>query len=215
MTINKSMWAAASVAAMLVTACGKKGGDAMSDTTAMRMDSTGANAMMSPDSTGAMGGMRDSMGGMTAMSDANILYMLDQANMADSAEGAIAATKGTSKDVRDFGKEMMKEHHDLRKDGQDLAQKLNITPVASASDQSAAEAQSAQANLNSTAQGPAWDKAYIDAQVVEHQKVLASATAAAAQAQNPELKDMIGKAASKVQKHLDHALELQKKLPMM
>ena len=48
-----------------------------------------------------------------ALSDANIVYILDNANMLDSSAGSIAATKGTAADVRDFGQRMMRDHHSL------------------------------------------------------------------------------------------------------
>ena len=69
-----------------------------------------------------------------ALTDANIVALLDEANMADSAAGALAATKATSKDVKDFAKLMMSEHHALRKQGQELAKKLNVTPAPPAND---------------------------------------------------------------------------------
>jgi predicted outer membrane protein len=40
------------------------------------------------------------------ITDANIVYILDQANAADSARGHLAASKATSTDVRQFGKLM-------------------------------------------------------------------------------------------------------------
>src|SRR6185369_14913680 len=51
------------------------------------------------------------------LTDANIVFILDGANAADSAAGHIASTKGTHADVKDFGKTMMRDHHALRKAG--------------------------------------------------------------------------------------------------
>src|SRR5215211_544914 len=87
-----------------------------------------------------MGTMADTgMAAAPALSDPNIVYILDNANMLDSAGGSIAATKGTAADVRDFGKMMMRDHHVLRQQGQDLAKKLNVTPEAPANDDSKAQ----------------------------------------------------------------------------
>ena len=41
--------------------------------------------------------------------------LLGQANKADSAAGALAVTKATNKEVKDFAKLMMSEHHALRR----------------------------------------------------------------------------------------------------
>ena len=52
-----------------------------------------------------------------ALSDANIVALLDEANMADSAAGAYAVTKATNPEVKAFAKLMMGEHHALRAAG--------------------------------------------------------------------------------------------------
>ncbi|NUQ94890.1 MAG: DUF4142 domain-containing protein, partial [Gemmatimonadaceae bacterium] len=52
-----------------------------------------------------------------APSDADIVAYLDVANMTDSAGGKLASTKGTSADVKSFGKMMKGEHHALREAG--------------------------------------------------------------------------------------------------
>lgn len=147
-----------------------------------------------------------------ALTDANIVYILDNANMLDSSGGAIAATKGTSADVRSFAKDMMRDHHSLRKQGQDLAKKLGVTPEAPASDDSKAQLDKTLALYNGAAKGKDFDKAYIDNEVTYHKAVLATATAAAGAAQNAELKNFIQKAAPAIQAHLDHAESIQGKM---
>jgi putative membrane protein len=144
--------------------------------------------------------------------DENIFALLDEANMADSAAGAIAATKGTSSAVRDFGKRMMRDHHTLRAQGEALAKKLKITPAAPADDPLTSDAQKEMATLNSTAKGKDFDKAYIDGEVDGHKKVLELLTKAAQQTQNAQLKNLIQKAAPAVQGHLDKAEAIQKSL---
>jgi putative membrane protein len=147
-----------------------------------------------------------------ALSDANIVFILDNANMLDSAASAVAATKGTSADVREFGKRMMRDHHDLRKAGQDLATKLKVTPEAPANDNSKAQYDKTMATLNGAAKGKDFDKAYIDNEVTYHQVLLETATKAMAVAQNAELKNLIQKAAPTIQSHFDHAKSIQAKL---
>jgi putative membrane protein len=146
------------------------------------------------------------------LSDANIVFILDNANMLDSAAGAVAATKGTSADVREFGKRMMRDHHSLRRQGQDLAQKLKVTPEAPANDDSKAQYDKTMATLNGATKGKDFDKAYIDNEVAYHQAVLETATNAMAAAQNAELKNLIQKAAPLIQAHLDMAKGLQEKM---
>ena len=147
-----------------------------------------------------------------AMTDANIVAYLDAANAGDSASGKVASTKGTNKDVQAFGKMMMGEHHALRVAGQDFAKKANITPAPAASDTTKAQLEHALATLNSTAKGAAFDKAYIDGEVAVHKSVLDNAKAAHDETQNADLKALIEKASPVIQKHLDRAKEIQKKL---
>ncbi|MEO6592542.1 MAG: DUF4142 domain-containing protein [Gemmatimonadaceae bacterium] len=146
------------------------------------------------------------------LTDANIVYILDNANMLDSAGGAIAATKGTSADVRSFAKDMMRDHHKLRADGQALAKKLGVTPEAPASDDSRAQMDKTMSLYNGAAKGKDFDKAYIDNEVTYHKALLETATAAMNAAQNAELKNFIQKAAPAVQAHLDHGQSIQGKM---
>lgn len=147
-----------------------------------------------------------------ALTDPNIVALLDNANMTDSAAGSVAATKGTSADIKSFAKEMMRDHHALRKAGQDLAKKLNVTPAMPAGDNSAAAGAAWKDSLTAMPAGAAWDKAYINHEVAYHEAVLATAQAGLGAAQNAELKALIQKAAPNVQAHLDHAKSLQSKM---
>src|SRR4051812_3097066 len=76
-----------------------------------------------------------------ALTDANIAALLDEANAGDSAAGKIASTKGTNAEVKAYGVIMMKDHHMLRKMGQDLVKKLNVTPAPPAGDSLPAKVQ--------------------------------------------------------------------------
>lgn len=202
MQIMNRMAAMAVVATVLTIGCGKRG-DAVADSVALAMKAESAAAAMTPPTPAA-----------PTMSDANILAMMDHTNMADSAQGAFAATKATNKEVHDFGHTMTKDHHDMREKGKELATKLGLTPALPPGDQSEAMAAASLATLESAPKGAAWDKLYIDMQVRGHEAVLANANAALTQAQSQELKDMISKAIPDIQKHLDKAMAIQKKLPI-
>lgn len=200
---RKAAFAVVLSSGVAFTACAKN--DAEVADTGMAMSDTGA-AMMGD--TGMAAPAPASM----ALSDANIVFILDRANMLDSASGALAATKGTNSEIREYGKRMMRDHHGLREQGQALAKKLNVTPAAPASDNSEAEMTRVMSMLNSAAKGKDFDKAYIDDQVTYHVDLLATATAAMGAAQNPELKNFIQKAAPAVQAHLDAGQAIQKKM---
>jgi putative membrane protein len=186
-------------AALVVVACSKKENGA---------DTTAASSTAAAD-TSAMAASSTTSGTWT---DANIVAILDEANMADSAAGAIAATKGTSSAVRDFGKRMMRDHHALRAQSEALAKKLKVTPTPPSDDNTVADSQKNLDNLNSTAKGKDFDKAYIDHEVDYHKAVLETATRAMGQAQSTELKNLIQKAAPALTAHLDLAESIQNNL---
>lgn len=184
-------------AVALVAACSKgdKTADSDADSTAVAATATAAMTPAAP-----------------ALTDANIVALLDGANVADSSAGSVAAAKGTSAEIKSFGRDMMRDHHALRAAGQALAKKLNVTPEIPAGDTGAAAAAAWQDSLNAMPRGAAWDKAYINHEVTYHEAVLATAQAGLAAAQNAELKALIEKAAPNVQAHLDHAKQLQSKM---
>ena len=146
------------------------------------------------------------------LTDANIAAILDAANVADSSAGSVASSKGTNAEVKSFGKDMMRDHHALRKAGEDLVKKLGVTPEMPAGDNSQASAAAWMDTLKATPKGAEFDKKYIDHEVEYHTQVLATAQNALAAAQNQELKDLITKAAPNIQAHLDHAKMIQGKL---
>jgi putative membrane protein len=147
-----------------------------------------------------------------ALTDANIAALLDEANAADSAAGKIASTKGTHADVKAFGVMMMKDHHALRKMGQDLVKKLGVTPTPPANDELPGKAKMISDSLTAIPKGAAFDKWYIDDEVAVHQMVLGLIDQALGAAQNPELKDLLTKARPNIDAHLKKAQEIQTKL---
>jgi len=188
------------VTALVLVACSKK--------ESYGTDTTAASSTMSAD-TSATASSSTASG---TWADANIFALLDEANMADSAAGALAASKGTSSAVRDFGRRMTRDHHTLRAQGEALAKKLKVTPTPPAGDNLVTDAQKNMDNLNSTAKGKDFDKAYIDSEVDAHKKVLDLATKAMDQAQSTELKNLIQKAAPVIKGHLDLVESIQKNL---
>ena len=186
-------------AALIVVACARKEGDA-ADTAV-----SGAKGA----DTAAVGASSTTPGTWT---DANIFALLDEANMGDSAAGALATTKGTSSALRDFGRRMVRDHHALRVQGEALAKRMKITPIPPDQDNLTADSQKNLDNLNATAKGKDFDKAYIDSEVEMHKRVLELLTKGMEEAESTELKNLIQKAAPVVRSHLDLAQSIQTSL---
>lgn len=202
MVVSRFRVATLAVAALSVAGCAKKDNGTVDTTAASSTMAVDTSAMAASSTANTSGNW----------SDANIVAILDEANAADSSAGSIAATKGTNSAVRDFARRMMRDHHQLRAQGQALAKKLKVTPEAPSVDPLASDVQTYTQTLTSTAKGKDFDKAYIDGEIDVHKKVLDIATKAAGQTQTTELKNLIQKAAPVIQGHLDLAESIQKKL---
>src|SRR5215213_10882731 len=192
---------------MLILIAGCKG-QRTSDNAAVGTDTSGGAMTSGAADTGSMAGGAQP----GALSDANIVALLDEANMADSASGAYAVTKATNPDVKAFARLMMGEHHALRAQGQQLAKQLNVTPEAPADDPLKPAAASEMAALKAAPKGAQFDRTYIEQEIGIHQAVLDLAGKAHDAAQNEQLKKLIEKAKPVIEKHLDQAQGIQKKL---
>jgi putative membrane protein len=146
------------------------------------------------------------------LSDANIVALLDEANMADSASGAYALGKATDPAVKSYAKLMMGEHHALRAQGQQLAKRLNVTPQLPANDPLKPAVATEMAALRAAPKGAQFDRTYIEQEIGIHKAVLDLAGQAHGAAQNEELKKLIEQARPVIEKHLERAEEIQKKL---
>lgn len=155
------------------------------------------------DTTAASGATAD-------FSDANIVALLDHANKADSSAGALAAKQATNPKVKQFAQMMMVDHHQLRKQGADLAKKL--VPEPPANDPVTALEQQETEALTSAPKGAEFDRTYIQQEVTAHQAVLDLADQAHQSADNPELKALIEKARPLIENHLKQAQAIEKEL---
>ncbi len=201
---------AAVAAGMLILVAGCKSQRA-SDNAAMGSDtSSGAMTTGAADTSSMATGAQ--LGQPGALSDANIVALLDEANMADSATGAYVVTRATNPEVKAFAKLMMGEHHALRVQGQQLAKRLGVTPQMPADDPLKPAVQAEMTALKGAAKGAAFDRTYIDQEIGIHKAVIDLAGKAHDAAQNEELKKLIEQAGPVLQKHLDHAEQIQKKL---
>jgi Predicted outer membrane protein len=183
---------------------GATGGSAVgTDTT--KSQTTGA------DTTGASASSA-SAGGLSGLTDANYVALLDEANKADSTAGALAMTKANDAHVKAFAKRMMTDHHMLRREGEQLAKKLNVTPEPPANDPVQQLASQASSALESAQKGAGFDSTYIDQEVKVHQAVLDLVKTVESDAQNAQLKALAKKAQPVIQSHLMEAQTIQKRL---
>lgn len=63
------------------------------------------------------------------LDDPTIVAIFDAANTWDIQTGELAAKNGSTKEVRDFGAMLARDHKNVRQQGRDLAKKLGVTPT--------------------------------------------------------------------------------------
>lgn len=145
--------------------------------------------------------------------DPQIAQIAVTADQVDIDAGKMAESKTKNKEVREFAKEMVKDHSMVNKQAMELAKKLKMTPEENPTSQSLKKAgQDNMANLKNL-KGGDFDKAYVNQEVSYHQQVLESLDKTLIpNAKNQELKDLLQKTRPVVASHLEHAQHLQAKL---
>ena len=146
------------------------------------------------------------------LDDPTIVAIFDAANTADMETGALAEKHAASKEVRDFGAMLVRDHRMVRQQGRDLAAKLGVTPTPPKDDQSAKDHAAAMARLRAL-DGAEFDRAFLQHEAAFHQAVIdAVTTTLLPSIENPELKALVEKVAPAFQAHLKMAQELEKKI---
>ena len=141
------------------------------------------------------------------MSEAQVLGLLDASNAADSALGSLGATKGATREIKDFGLMITREHHALRREVQQMAGnlRLDVVPPSVALDVAPADAREAV----DSAPPNAWEQQYLALAVAQHDASMENLARALAATKSPAVKRYIERAAPIIQKHLDRAKRLQ------
>lgn len=146
------------------------------------------------------------------LDDATIVAIFDAANTADIETGQLAAERASSKEVRDFGAMLARDHKMVRQQGRDLAEQLDVTPTPPANDASARAHAEAMSTLRSK-HGAAFDRAFLAHEVKFHQDVIDAIQATLLPSiQNPQVKALVVKVAPAFQAHMIAAQDLEKKL---
>lgn len=145
------------------------------------------------------------------LDDATIVAIFDAANTADVETGNLAAERGQSKEVRDFGAMLARDHKQVRQLGRDLATKLGVTPTPP-KDNSAADHAATMARLRALS-GAEFDHAFLQYEVTFHKTVIDAVTSTLLPAiKNAELKALVVKVAPAFEAHMIAADQLDKKL---
>lgn len=145
------------------------------------------------------------------LSDPEIASVAVTANQIDINYAAIAKEKSKDQDILKFAETMTRDHTAVMGQAVALAKKLHVTPKDNAVTQKLlADAEKTKKSLRSLS-GKAFNKAYIDNEVVYHKAVIAAIEGLLIpQSQNKELKDLLQNVVPAFKAHLEHAQMEQK-----
>ena len=147
------------------------------------------------------------------VSDPQIAAIVVTANQVDIDAGQFAATRASSADVKKFAQQMVTDHSGVNRQATELVTRLKVTPEDNATSQSLKSG--GEKNLASlkALKGAAFDKAYIDHEVVYHEQVLQALDKTLIPgATNAELKSLLVKVRPAFVAHLEHAKHVQASL---
>src|SRR4051812_44662704 len=147
-----------------------------------------------------------------ALDDPTIVAIFDGANTADIETGTLAAERGSTKEVRDFGAMLARDHKMVRQQGRDLAKKLGVTPTPPSDDKSGRDHAAAMKRLRGLS-GAEFDHAFLQHEVAFHKAVIdAVASTLLPAIKNAEVKELVVKVAPAFQAHMVAADNLDKQL---
>ena len=146
------------------------------------------------------------------LDDPTIVAIFDGANTADIETGTLAAERGQSAEVREFGKMLARDHQHVRQLGRDLAKKLGVVPTPP-KDAAAANAHAeAMASLR-VKSGAEFDRAFLQHEFAFHKSVIDAIQSTLLPAiRNDELRALVVKVAPAFEAHMLAAQHLEKKL---
>jgi putative membrane protein len=131
------------------------------------------------------------------MQDKAFVASAMQGGMAEVQLGQLAAQKGSSEDVKQFGQKMVDDHTKLNDQMKPIADQLGVKPPKEPSKKDRALA----AHLQ-TLSGTDFDNAYIEAMVKDHKKDLDDFKGEAQQTQNPQLQQAVQQGGQVIAQHL-------------
>ena len=147
------------------------------------------------------------------LDDPTIIAIFDAANTWDMETGSLAAKKGTTPQLREFGAMLERDHRTVRQQGRDLVRKLGVHPTPPKDFAMAKGHADAMKRLHE-ARGAAFDRAFLEHEVAFHKAVIdAVTTSLLPSLQNAEAKALVTKVAPAFQAHMLAAQDRLDKLP--
>jgi putative membrane protein len=144
------------------------------------------------------------------LTDAQIAAIVVTANQVDIDAGELAALRATNAEVRTFAQRMVTDHKAVNQSAIELAAKLKVTPQENDTSRTLKAGGDKNLAALKKASGAAFDRAYVDQEVVYHTQVLEALDKTLIPgAANAELKALLVKVRPAFVAHLEHAKQIQ------
>ena len=142
-------------------------------------------------------------GARLSTSDAHFMKMAAESNMTEAHIGQMAETQGSQQGVKDFGKELVKDHTDSYE---------TLTGLAAKTGESIPKAIGNERTIKqlSHLKGHSFDRAFVHDEVRAHETALAAFKKEAEHGENPEVKAWAKNMIPILEKHLQAAEDLAK-----
>ena len=146
-------------------------------------------------------------------SDAQIAAITTAANQGEIQQGQLALERAQNAEVRAFAQMMVQQHTNAQRESDQMSLRLRVTPIPSAtSSMLMRDGEQILRDLQARS-GPAFDRAYVAAQIREHRDLLRMLdTKLIPSAQNPELRNQLVQLRSAVAMHQTHGIRLEQHL---
>ena len=138
--------------------------------------------------------------------DAQIAHIAYTAGEIDIKAAQQALRKSRNREVREFARDMVRDHTAVNRQALALVKKLHVTPQDNPTSQALLKQAAAERTKLARLNGPAFDRAYAQNEVAYHQTVNnALETTLIPSASNPELKNLLETGLKIFQGHEQHA----------
>ena len=146
-------------------------------------------------------------------SDAQIAAIVVTANQVDIDAGQLAKSRAQASAVKEFAQRMITDHTAVNTSATALVTRLKVTPQGNSTSESLKMGGDQNVAALKKLDGAAFDKAYVEHEVVYHQSVLdALDKTLIPNAKNAELKDLLVKTRPAFVDHLQHAKKIEASL---
>lgn len=144
----------------------------------------------------------------SANADARFVLQASEGGMMEAAKGKLAAQKGAHEGVKQFGQKMVDDHSKVNDELKSIADAKNIT-LPGETPQSPMHATLAKFEK---LEGAAFDRAYVEDQIRDHEKTIVLFEREAKTGKDAELKAFAEKTLPAIKEHLTMAQDLKTKV---